>query len=591
MTREELVRLAEEYRDGGISEADAQRLADGIRTGGSEAEAILDELEFGGVISQALDDSGSEGFVRTFRERLRAEDGAEDFTTKFRNKHLKRSSRRKRTSVRRRKTGSWFLPIVLAASLALAVGAIWWSRGNVQTEPTFAMLMDVRGNVMIERDGRATTATSDASLLSSDRLKLGTDGFAAVVFEDGTQIHFNSDSKAALKADAGAKRLELNSGTLQATVAKQPQGKPMLFVTPHATATVLGTSFRLVSQSNGTRLDVTEGNVRLSLPDSIDGLDVTHGRSAEATANGTLAFLTPQSVIVAEKKIFGPASGRPFNDESPWNAAIPADPVLDADSTAIVRNVSKRASTSMYRFAVPIFHADINTPVRKVTTTLPWGTSPFAKQEVRIPDSAKPNSGNNASFMVIDWHARRTWEFYKFTRVGSDAKTAWGGTISIDGDGVKMAGAGTAGASMLAGLVRVHEIEDGSIEHALNIASEFAKAREVRFPGHKSDGDYTGPGALPVGARLQLDPTIDVDAIPGISRGEIIIAKALQKHGAYCIGKTDVPILINFELAPDARSNSQPGKVYSASGFSGGPGDLTHIPWNRLRVLKNWDGK
>jgi len=598
MTRDDWARLAEEYREGRISDADAQRMADAIRAGGDDAEMILAELEFSGALSQALDESDADDFVRTFRERIHAEAGAEDFTTKFRLKHLtsQRVSRSKMRpiSARRRKTSSsssWAM--ALAASLALAVGLLYWYQAQPKPEG-LAQLADVRGGLVLEHDGRLVPSANGTQLYATDVVTVSATGAATIAFPDGTRVDLNSSAKVIVNSDDGAKRIELRGGTLEASVSKQPQGKPMNFLTPHAKAIVLGTSLKLTAAASGTRLDVTHGKVRLALPQEADGLEVTEGRSAEVTSAGQLAFIAevpPTPPIVVEKKpdVFGPNSGRPFNDSSPWNSPIPENPVLDPNSATIVKNLSQRAGVSMYKFAPPIYQADANTPIRKITITKPNSKSPFVGLDVRIPDGAMPNTGNNSSFFVLDWSARRTFEFYKFKWVGDEAQVFGGGSIPFDGNGVDMAGSGSAGASQIAGLIRLHEIEAGRIDHAVSIATKFA-SKETRYPSRGNDGDITGPGGLAVGGRVQLDPTIDVAAIPGITRGELAIARALQKYGGFCIGKTTMPMQFNFELAPDAKSPTEPGKIYSENGFPNGD-DMIHIPWNKLRVLKLWHGR
>ena len=53
-------------------------------------------------------------------------------------------------------------------------------------------------------------------------------------------------------------------GKLEATVARQRPFKPLLVRTPNAEARVLGTKFTLTTTTNRTRLDVSEGSVRLT---------------------------------------------------------------------------------------------------------------------------------------------------------------------------------------------------------------------------------------------------------------------------------------------------------------------------------------
>ena len=56
--------------------------------------------------------------------------------------------------------------------------------------------------------------------------------------------------------------MELQHGTVQAALKKQPAQRSFVFVTPEAEAIVVGTSLQLVVGAHNTRLEVTEGEVR-----------------------------------------------------------------------------------------------------------------------------------------------------------------------------------------------------------------------------------------------------------------------------------------------------------------------------------------
>lgn len=59
------------------------------------------------------------------------------------------------------------------------------------------------------------------------------------------------------------KRLSLDTGAIEASVASQPRWRPMIISTPQAEAKVVGTRFSLSALGAATRLDVLEGAVRL----------------------------------------------------------------------------------------------------------------------------------------------------------------------------------------------------------------------------------------------------------------------------------------------------------------------------------------
>ena len=81
-------------------------------------------------------------------------------------------------------------------------------------------------------------------------------------YKDGTTVRILGDTLTHLGSDSQtlAKQVKLDRGELVASIAKQTRG-PMVFTTPHATATVRGTELRIVVAEANTQLDVTTGVV------------------------------------------------------------------------------------------------------------------------------------------------------------------------------------------------------------------------------------------------------------------------------------------------------------------------------------------
>lgn len=97
--------------------------------------------------------------------------------------------------------------------------------------------------------------------------------------------------------------------------------------------------------------------------------------------------------------------------------------------------------------------------------------------------------------------------------------------------------------------------------------------------------------------RIQLDPNLDIRSIPNITPGEIAIARALQKYGAYCGDKSDNGIGWGFTGELDQTAHlTEDGQVYIGdtyfnAGFLWDYFQLNSFNWGaHLRVLKNWDG-
>ncbi|MFC7659366.1 hypothetical protein ACFQV8_27455 [Pseudonocardia benzenivorans] len=134
-------------------------------------------------------------------------------------------------------------------------------------------------------------------------------------------------------------------------------------------------------------------------------------------------------------------------------------------------------------------------------------------------------------------------------------------------------------------MVRAQEIADQDIPHALFFSTNIVKPKEVRYPATKTDGSNMDGSSAPIpeGARVQLDPSVDVDAIPGIGKGEAAIAKALQTYGAYVGDNGGARMAFIAEYAPGSTA-------YEDAGLSGDFVGLKDIPWDKLRVLSDWSG-
>ena len=299
------------------------------------------------------------------------------------------------------------------------------------------------------------------------------------------------------------------------------------------------------------------------------------------------------SAVVAARSATAPLdadSGRPFAADSAWNTELPADPVLDPRSGPMVASVLQdaRAVANIYEFGDPVFTADAQTPTATVDCTMSWGDCPLEGRLLRIPAEARPSPGSDGRVIVVDLVDRTSCDFWQASRVDATHwTTSWGTCADLDGDGRATSGSGGAtgaGVNALTGVVRTFEMRNLEIPHALSVATNNSCAGEFRYPATKTDGHSSRADCIPEGARLQLDPSIDVDAIPGITPGERAIARALQIYGAINRDNSGSPICISFET-PIAETDPFP-----AAGLVGDYYDMPHIPWEHVRVLRSWDG-
>lgn len=279
----------------------------------------------------------------------------------------------------------------------------------------------------------------------------------------------------------------------------------------------------------------------------------------------------------------GADNGRPFAPDSAWNTVLPNRPAMDPGSAAMIARIapSNRATANLYEFGDPVFTADARSPVATVECTENWGTCDLEGRRVRIPADAQPTSGSDGRMIIVDLVAGTSCDLWQASKVAPGRwSVGWGTCAPLDGDGRGPSGGATgAGVNTLAGVVRTFEMRNLLIPHALSIATDNSCSDEFRYPATKTDGESVRSDCIPEGARLQLDPSIDVDALPDITPGERAVARAMQTYGAINRDNCASNICVAFQ-APTGEADP-----YPAAGFDGDYYTMPHIPWSRLRVL------
>ncbi len=234
-----------------------------------------------------------------------------------------------------------------------------------------------------------------------------------------------------------------------------------------------------------------------------------------------------------------------------------------------------------------------STPRYRVTFTEKWGANPFGSYSVPIPKGTPIPPGSDGQIAILD---PKTGQVFGIWQAKYNSKTntwsgSWGGMTPINGNGIDTSGSATAtGISRYAGVITTAEFSaaiaaNTGLNHALVVSSNIAGPGFVG-PAIKSDGTNLAGVAVPMpeGYRIQLDPSIDVDAIPGITPAEKVIAKTLQTYGAYVVDQGNSALAFIFQTVPGATS-SNPGAAYTSAGLAWDYADMPDIPWSALRVL------
>ncbi len=173
----------------------------------------------------------------------------------------------------------------------------------VVAAPAFPVIDRIEGAVYLARNKAilSKAAVGAVVLAGQEVVASGVSSAAGLKFEDGTRVDLGGQSSF---AELPGRRLSLPAGSLRSVIVKQPADRPLVFVTPHAEATILGTAIRLTVDPRSTILEVEEGKVRFKR--LLDGkiIDVPAGHFA--VASGGIEFLAQKSFPDEMLIKFGP---------------------------------------------------------------------------------------------------------------------------------------------------------------------------------------------------------------------------------------------------------------------------------------------
>jgi hypothetical protein len=218
-----------------------------------------------------------------------------------------------------------------------------------------------------------------------------------------------------------------------------------------------------------------------------------------------------------------------------------------------------------------------------------------AFRKVPIPNGARPAAGSDAHMTVWQPSRDRLWEFWQARKRAGVWHASWGGAMkrvskspgyfdsrSWPRLSTTSWGATATSLPVIAGTILVKELRAGRINHALALSLPAPRADSFAWPAQRTDG--TGPReAIPEGARLRLDPDLDLESLhlPPIT---LMLASAAQRHGMIVRDQTGVAIGL-YAQDPAHRRNPYVG----SRGFFGGQSPtqlLSRFPWDRLEVVR-----
>ncbi len=299
-------------------------------------------------------------------------------------------------------------------------------------------------------------------------------------------------------------------------------------------------------------------------------------------------------------------TSRLFSPLGIWNRTTAADASLAPDSAAIVAGLQREVDDeeasrrgpwiNTTSYGVPILTVPSQQPTVAVSLDhAPDEALSAAWSAVPLPSDAQPAQGSDGYMVVWQPSTDRMWEFWRLHREQDAWHASWGGAMGdvsrnpgVFGPdawpGAKpWWGASASSLPLAGGAMRIEELQRGQIDHALAVALPDVRAGVIASPAQRTDGSSQDPLALPEGARLRLDPALDLTSLqmPPLTRA---MAVAAQRYG---IVVRDFAANIAFFGEDPASTGSDP--YHGAAGLFGGeyPAQLlASFPWSHLQVLR-----
>jgi hypothetical protein len=280
------------------------------------------------------------------------------------------------------------------------------------------------------------------------------------------------------------------------------------------------------------------------------------------------------------------ASGfpRPFPAASIWNTPVGGAPVA-ANSSALMTYFLAHLlhpNMTLRDWGVAVSETHASDSVFTVPCTRYSNCTLGAFGAFPIPRTAAPDPSADGYLAVVDPSSQREWDMWQATSSGASWSASAGAALSTTGNGTAPEGTASGDAAnlpLLGGIVRPEEILQGHIDHALVFGMPGVSDLGHVCPATHNDGSSSDPNALMEGARLQLDPSVNVESLP-IPAWQKTIARAIQKYGMYL--RDNGGSFVIYAENPVARGYD----AWSKAGLpSGDSVSIVGIPWDKLRVI------
>lgn len=234
--------------------------------------------------------------------------------------------------------------------------------------------------------------------------------------------------------------------------------------------------------------------------------------------------------------------------QCPWNNPLPDSPTLMANSAGLISGLFASEGSgitglpdagiqggSRVDFAHPVYLASKTDPLVTLGFTCGSGAGTSGAR-IHIPAKARPTASSDAHMGVIQPNGDE-WDFWNTMGPGRDWQNgdtinceACGGHSNVVTGSGSLLHSATSGAALSAGNLRVNELNNGVIPHALFVVVKVGTNGYV-YPGQSNAAQG---GSIPIGARLQIKYTdAQIDAMEGLQPWEKTLLHQLHDYGLY----------------------------------------------------------
>jgi hypothetical protein len=291
---------------------------------------------------------------------------------------------------------------------------------------------------------------------------------------------------------------------------------------------------------------------------------------------------------------------RLFSAQSFFNEPLPASTPRSSESAQLVASFVHQvqahyghAVINTTEWSAPVYTVAANAPTSAVApqnVACPRGEdvfAPFAQamSAVPIPAGAQAAKGTDEDMVVWQPSTGREWELWRAQREDGQWTACWGGEFqdARTSDGVFPAplGVSASGLSILAGQIHLEELQQGQIEHALEVSLPDTAPGFV-WPANRDDGESHAADAIHEGTRFRLNPSLDLASLH-LNPVALAVATAIQRYGLIVSDTAGAVALAAQDPSPLMREGK--ANPYVALLGSNPYGVLEAVPWGQLEAV------